>query len=479
MAYHLKDKTIIQLSPEELGGGGEGKVIDIIAPAKYASYVAKIFITDNADKLIDKQKRLTYMITNKPAKTSDKEGNAFLIWPDELLYNDDKFVGFLMPKANGVLLFSLCDIELGNYPKPKHDEKLGKEWQHYARHKPLSLIYRLQLCTKLAEAVHAIHSEGRYIIGDIKPSNILVQPSGTIAIIDLDSCQIAENGNILFEGNVGTPEFSPPDKQQGYKTASWDLFILAIIFYEILCGIHPFAWFCDHPYEQNECPQHNIRDGLFLHGKNKFLVKSKHIQHNVFDQLSDSVRQLFIQCFDQGAFDSSQRPSAKEWADHLTPKPIIKFFDPDRKIIYENQGVFLTWQTEHTRKCTIEGRGEVDISGTCRVIARKNASYKLIADNEFGRTDKELLLNCYPMPAIEKLVIPTAAINLNFTKQPTILPIPYQPLRNSVKTTDNSLEVKKVSQFIMTHLTAYKAGGDFWSLSRLFEKIKKMITIKI
>ena len=208
--YHLSDGTHIIIDTNYIGEGGEGGVYEIISPQKFRHSVAKILFP-NKQIEIERRYKVDYMVKNPPTETKDQSGHSFLIWPEHLLFENNQFVGFLMPRADGVLLEEFSSTELGYYPYPRHNERLGQEWLRFDRKNPDSLNLRIKLCSNIARAIHSLHSSGHYVIGDLKPQNIMVLPNGLVSILDLDSCQIVEQGNVRFESRVSTPEYNPPE----------------------------------------------------------------------------------------------------------------------------------------------------------------------------------------------------------------------------------------------------------------------------
>jgi hypothetical protein len=74
-------------------------------------------------------------------------------------YENNQFVGFLMPRAEGVTLEELSSTELGFYSYPRHNDKLGQEWQRFDRNSPDSLVLRLKLCSNIAKAIAQIEAD--------------------------------------------------------------------------------------------------------------------------------------------------------------------------------------------------------------------------------------------------------------------------------------------------------------------------------
>ncbi|HKZ41119.1 MAG TPA: hypothetical protein VJ044_09160, partial [Candidatus Hodarchaeales archaeon] len=134
----------------------------------------------------------------------------------------------------------------------------------------------------------------------------------------VDSIQIAENGRALHYSEVATLEYAPPEASRLHPAntfilESWDRFSLAVCFYEILFGLHPYAATSDGQYSNATTIEQKIQKGLFVHGsKNNYLSVIPPI-HNNFRNLPVSIRDLFVRAFEDGHTNPNSRPSAEEW----------------------------------------------------------------------------------------------------------------------------------------------------------------------
>lgn len=119
------------------------------------------------------------------------------------------------------------------------EEQLERETV-FAPEKALHIFY--QLC----RAMRAAHREG-IVHRDLKPSNIfLIQREETdlfVKVIDFGIAKLTEGTqNGLTQGVLGTPHYMSPEQCQGHPIdARTDLYAMAIILYEMLCGKTPFG----------------------------------------------------------------------------------------------------------------------------------------------------------------------------------------------------------------------------------------------
>lgn len=406
--FTLQNGATLSVADNPLGEGGEGAVYEILSPANYRNSVAKILYPDKRTN--ERRYKVRYMVDNPPANIQDGNGHNFLIWPQQILLENNDFVGFIMPKAEGIDLEELCRVKL----KPE----LGSEWQKFYRDNSDSMILRLILCSNIAKAVNALHATGHYVIGDLKPENIRVKSNGLVSILDLDSCQISDGGQIRFQSKMNTPKYNPPETIIEHKELSWDLFIIGIIFYEILCGIHPFIGTTRAPYENLNTPEQKIQAGLFPFGSKSNYFEVIAIPHYNFKNLPDRVQKLFLRCFDQGISNPAIRPNTTDWLNNLTAKPKIVYFKTDRENIISGVEVTLSWKVEGADEIVInEGIGIVKESDSITVKPNSERNYKITATNKFGIDEQQVHISTFPTPVIETLKIPmpefTSRVNLN------------------------------------------------------------------
>jgi eukaryotic-like serine/threonine-protein kinase len=81
------------------------------------------------------------------------------------------------------------------------------------------------------------HKPEPIIFRDMKPSNIMVQPDGTIKLIDFGIAKVfqrAERGT-----QIGTPGYAPPEQYQGIATPESDIYALGATLHHMLTGRDP------------------------------------------------------------------------------------------------------------------------------------------------------------------------------------------------------------------------------------------------
>jgi outer membrane protein assembly factor BamB/tRNA A-37 threonylcarbamoyl transferase component Bud32 len=106
----------------------------------------------------------------------------------------------------------------------------------------------LQICDVLA---HLHHQKPPVIFRDIKPGNLMLKPSGTIAVIDFGIAKSFEHGQ---RGTmIGTEGYSPPEQYRGVAEPRGDLYALGATLHHLLSGRDPRL---EPPFTFHERPIH-------------------------------------------------------------------------------------------------------------------------------------------------------------------------------------------------------------------------------
>lgn len=312
MKYKLKYSDIwVTLAAKPFAGGGEGNLYMITSPAHLKHYVAKIYHPHKLTPL--KAEKINYLAQYPPIYVGENlDEHPPVVWVKDALYDNDKFVGFIMPYTQGEKLEILCT--------PKIPSKLNYLWGRFNFNSPNALDYRLKLCFNICVAIHQVHAMDRYVLVDMKPDNIVIQPNGLVSIVDTDSVEVVQEGRSVFDAPVATPEYTPPEfyvenlEHDPTTKEAWDRFGLGVILYKLLFGIHPFAASSGYPYEDTTSLHEKIKHGLFVHNPDKqSSFTAIPPLHKGFYQIDENLQALFMRCFVDGHENPEARPTAEEW----------------------------------------------------------------------------------------------------------------------------------------------------------------------
>lgn len=307
--YTASSQEVLTLALAPFAKGGEGSLYKIRSPKKYENYAAKIYHKNKRDA--QRQEKINYLIEHPPKFEHPSQAKS-IVWPIDQLQQNGRFVGYLMPLAKGEKLETLCT--------PKLPKKLGAAWKRLAFEQAEAMELRIKICFNLAVALYHIHATGHYVLVDLKADNILIRPNGLISIVDMDSIEVVDGNQVLFPAPMATPEFTPAEfyQEKGLRKGpileTWDRFAMAVIFYKVLFGIHPFAGSSKAPFEKYVTLADKIEHGLFIQAPEKqqyFSVVPA--PHQVFLALPEGLKMLFLQCFVRGHQNPVWRPSAEDW----------------------------------------------------------------------------------------------------------------------------------------------------------------------
>ena len=220
---------------KQIGKGGEAKIFDVI---NYNSAVAKLY---NAELCTSCREQKLKVLLQIPIDPILEEQVAF---PRDILYQNGRFVGFVMRKIfGGVSLDALC------------------------RDESFDMRKRITVAQNLCALLNDIHHVG-LIVGDLNPFNILVIPStGMVRLIDVDSWHVLDH-NKVYRCEVCIPEYTSPAitnrmTGQTLKTADLptfskesDIYSLSVLIFMLLMnGTYPFAVGLARGNKAEEAPQ--------------------------------------------------------------------------------------------------------------------------------------------------------------------------------------------------------------------------------
>jgi eukaryotic-like serine/threonine-protein kinase len=110
--------------------------------------------------------------------------------------------------------------------------------EHIDRHSSLRVEQVLQIAEETLDALAVLHAAG-LVHRDVKPSNLLVRPSGRVVLIDLGiACQRESSASRRL---VGSPSYCSPEQILGRPVdGRSDVYSLGCTLYELVFGRSPF-----------------------------------------------------------------------------------------------------------------------------------------------------------------------------------------------------------------------------------------------
>ena len=291
----ITGKSITLLS--EIVNSGEAKVWR----TNQNGYLAKIYHSPTPERV----QKLAVMIANPPTEPNSHLNHISFAWPKSALKNaQGDCVGFLMPEIkDGKELIDVYN------PRRRQALKLEIDWR---------FLHTTAL--NIVSIIEALHAAG-YVLGDIKPQNILVNNRALPSIIDTDSFQVInpKNGKVYY-CLVGSEGYTPPeligkDFDRIEQTEVHDRFRLGVIIYQLLFG-------GNNPFQgkwtgAGETPDINelICQGLWVNGSTNLIAA---VARTIpLEIVHPEVQQCFLKCFNDGHKNPNFRPTARKWLEAL------------------------------------------------------------------------------------------------------------------------------------------------------------------
>jgi len=104
-----------------------------------------------------------------------------------------------------------------------------------------------RLGAAVCDALEVAHAAG-VVHRDVKPANILIEPSGTVRVADFGIARLTDVSATQTGMMLGTPLYMAPEVGRGRRaTPSSDLYGLSAVLFEAVCGRPPFISEDDDP----------------------------------------------------------------------------------------------------------------------------------------------------------------------------------------------------------------------------------------
>ncbi len=131
----------------------------------------------------------------------------------------------------------------------------GVRIDHYCRNHKLGIDGRLDLFSRVCDAVQYAHDH-LIVHCDLKPGNILVTAEGGVKLLDFGIAKILadpanpEPAAKAVSALILTPEYASPEQVLGKPvTTAADVYLLGVLLYELLTGLHPMHDTANIPHE--------------------------------------------------------------------------------------------------------------------------------------------------------------------------------------------------------------------------------------
>ncbi|WP_160295994.1 helix-hairpin-helix domain-containing protein [Aliterella atlantica] len=289
------DRQTVSLG-NKIASSGEGEVWE----TNFSGILAKIYHNPTPERI----EKLKAMLANPPVDPMAGKNHVSIAFPQDLLQDGSgNCVGFLMPAVR-----SSRELPSIYNPRLRKRNAPGFNW-YYLHITALNTAWIIQ----------AIHEKG-YVLGDIKPQNILVNDRALVAVIDTDSFQVCDRkSGKVYRCTVGSDGFTPvellgKDFAVTDQSEVCDRFRLAVLIHYLLFGYHPFSgeWTgVGESPDQTEL----IRKGLW-YGGNSSLIRPS--QNTIpLDVIHPEIKRLFLKCFNDGHASPKLRPTAEDWHNAL------------------------------------------------------------------------------------------------------------------------------------------------------------------
>lgn len=331
---------------QQLAAGGEGIVYEISGDS---SHVAKIYkpgrFSSEAEKNTMERKLKAMLSMNIPATV---DGLLRLAWPQDILYENGKIVGFIMPRIN--TKYKIFDVYRTGRNSIREREYTNYTWK-----------YSVQFAYNMAWVVNYLHSHN-IVIGDLNQNNIAVDTkTGAVILIDCDSFDIRDpKTGEHFPCVVGLEEMLAPELQtvgslrNGTFTKESDNFSLAIHIFRLLMNNEdPFGGAMTTNASQSSIPGNRaIINGECLYVRSvpgkKWLPRMPKL-----DIMPASIQQLFQKTFNYTATtvmsQKNRRATAAEWVNALAvlsaaePNPHLRTCTVNSKHVYPVHNATCPW----------------------------------------------------------------------------------------------------------------------------------------
>lgn len=372
-----------------------------------------------------------------------------------------------------------------------NEEDLDKRKQLRNNFYNLPVDHRLKMAFDLVEGFSHLE-QMKFIYADLNPKNFFVnEKEGKLCLIDYEGGAINDNPETY--GKPG--EWLAPEIQEQLLNSNspiikvdlnTDTWAAAIAVHFMLFNFHPLfflkirgrkemqEYFKKHKWAEADKNSPNFRTevaGIY----DWYIDKLK-------TQIHPSLVTAFSDTINSGFTNPNRRLSYKQWLralGALMQPPTINSFVADKPVVIGGVPVKLTWNVEKAHTIIIDnGIGDVTGKNEIKVRPDKNTSYHLKAIGHFGQEEKAVDITIFPTPIIESLKVPSPDFNSRLNLNPFTISAPKINVSiklESAKFTELPSSFIKLNDTLKQTKPLYKREETFWSISEVFNKIKKSI----
>lgn len=168
---------------------------------------------------------------------------AFLEDPNFLArFNREAKVVARLEHPNIVPIYDYADHKGQPYLVMKFIE--GETLKARLAHGPLTKAEALNVSASVGSALGFAHKRG-ILHRDVKPSNVILTPDGSIYLADFGLARIAQSGESTLSADMmmGTPHYISPEQARGERNLDegTDIYSFGVVLYEIVVGRVPFS----------------------------------------------------------------------------------------------------------------------------------------------------------------------------------------------------------------------------------------------
>lgn len=195
----------------------------------------------------------------------------------------------------------------------------GSPLSDYVKNGPLAQEDVIEWSKQLCDVLGYLHSRKPPIIyRDMKPSNVMLKPDGTVTVIDFGIAREYKEGNVADTSVLGTRGYAAPEQYggQGQTDARTDIYTLGATMYHLVTGHSP----AEYPYEMYPIRQWNpsLSSGL-----EEIILKCTRPRP---DDRYQNCAELFYALEHYSELDESyKRKQSRKWAGFIASASVTLF----------------------------------------------------------------------------------------------------------------------------------------------------------